>query len=320
MTVLQRVLRVGRDRPPARGRHRGARRDHHRSHRHRCGPRGDPGRRSPRRLRRPGRAGHHPHGRGERRVQPRPRYATRCTRAFAPRSAGGCTDGPPSCSQSCRRTPGAAHRDRPSRGAYRHLRRRARDRPARPEADRACRAGPRTSIPWYERALPLTAPGTPRHADIQGRLARALFLAGRPNDAAEVGQAALVGTAPSPAHDRLVLLVVDALNEVGDITTAVALVDQERAGRRCNARLARPGRQRPRIRGATPGGAEAAFDEAIQLLDDRYARTIGSTPSRTCVSTASWPAATISFLRSGSGCGKRPRTSPSSGGSTPTRR
>lgn len=104
-------------------------------------------------------------------------------------------------------------------------------------AERACRAAPRTSVPWYRHALAITPPDDPRHPELTARLARALFLAGFPRDAADVGRSALGRLPAGLTRRRLASLVVEALTEVSALAEAVELIDAERAHDRESVRL-----------------------------------------------------------------------------------
>lgn len=96
-------------------------------------------------------------------------------------------------------------------------------------AELTCTRAPRSSIPWYRHALRVTPRDADLHAELAARLARALFLAGRPGEAAEVGRSALPRLAAGPVRERLVGLVVEALSELSMVDEAVDLIDGERS-------------------------------------------------------------------------------------------
>ncbi|MEO3827676.1 AAA family ATPase [Actinomadura sp. B10D3] len=104
-------------------------------------------------------------------------------------------------------------------------------------AERALASSPRSAIPWYQDALAITPPGGERHAELSARLARALFLAGRPREAAEAGAAALRGLPPGERRANLASLVVGALTEISAIAEAADLIDAERTTGRAGIRL-----------------------------------------------------------------------------------
>lgn len=95
-------------------------------------------------------------------------------------------------------------------------------------ADLTCGAAPRSSIPWFEQALSITPESHPERIAVLGRFARALYLAGRPADAARTGRIALAGQDAGPIRARLTSLVCEALNETGAFEDAVALIERER--------------------------------------------------------------------------------------------
>jgi DNA-binding CsgD family transcriptional regulator len=94
-------------------------------------------------------------------------------------------------------------------------------------AERACTLAPHGSLRWYQDALQITPINHPRRDEITARLARALFLVGRPRDAADAGTDALKSMADGPHRLRLILLIVEALAKIGEITEATHLLDAE---------------------------------------------------------------------------------------------
>ncbi|MDW5595793.1 AAA family ATPase [Conexibacter stalactiti] len=135
-------------------------------------------------------------------------------------------------------------------------------------AERACATAPQSSIPWFERALAITPPDDPRHAPLAARLARALFLAGRPREAVEVGRSALATLPEGPARARLVTLVVDGLVLAAEMDEAADLVDAELAAGGASVRfLAKAahvlmGVNRPADALASAAAAERALPQA----------------------------------------------------------
>jgi DNA-binding CsgD family transcriptional regulator len=95
-------------------------------------------------------------------------------------------------------------------------------------AEITCAAAPRSSIPWYRRALSITPTKDPERGSLLMRFARALFLAGRPREAAEVGREALGLLEPGPVRTRTVALVVESLYETASIDDALSAVQLDR--------------------------------------------------------------------------------------------
>ncbi|MEN3281150.1 MAG: hypothetical protein V7607_2290 [Solirubrobacteraceae bacterium] len=94
-------------------------------------------------------------------------------------------------------------------------------------AEHACATAPRSSVGWFESALALTPPGDPRRAVLSSRLARALLLAGRPQQAIDAGTEALAGLSHEQPRSRLATMVIDALVLVGSMQQAAELADAE---------------------------------------------------------------------------------------------
>jgi DNA-binding CsgD family transcriptional regulator len=94
-------------------------------------------------------------------------------------------------------------------------------------ADWACATAPRSSVPWFEAALAVTPADHPHRGELTSRLARALFLAGRPREAADAGRAALARIAPGTTRSRVVSLVIEALLEISATTEAAELIDAD---------------------------------------------------------------------------------------------
>lgn len=96
-------------------------------------------------------------------------------------------------------------------------------------AEHTCTTAPHSSIPWFRRALAIIPPDDPRHPELTGRLARALFLAGRPREAADTGRTALLRLPVGESRSRVVTLMIEALIEISEIEEASELIDSERA-------------------------------------------------------------------------------------------
>ncbi len=92
-------------------------------------------------------------------------------------------------------------------------------------AERVCMSAPHSSIEWYRAAVSVTPDGDARHGELMARLARALFLAGHPRDAADVGRASLMRIAPGDVRQRLTNLVIEALIEISASQEASELID-----------------------------------------------------------------------------------------------
>ncbi|MFB8004043.1 AAA family ATPase [Nocardia sp. NPDC056000] len=96
---------------------------------------------------------------------------------------------------------------------------------------------PRAAVPLFERAAALTRPGDPRAARLRSRLAGALLLAGRPQEAATVARTVLPATESGAERARLVTLTVDALVLTGALDEAADLIDAAVAAPDAGARL-----------------------------------------------------------------------------------
>lgn len=94
-------------------------------------------------------------------------------------------------------------------------------------AERACDSAPQSSISWYRTALDLVPVQDPRHPRLLARLARALLLAGRPDEAVAAGRRTLATMPAGPARARLVTQVVDGMILTGDMNRAADIVDAE---------------------------------------------------------------------------------------------
>ncbi|MFF5477732.1 helix-turn-helix transcriptional regulator [Streptomyces sp. NPDC012935] len=94
------------------------------------------------------------------------------------------------------------------------------------EAGRAFSRTPGAAVPWYRKAVDITPPDHPDHAELVTRLTLSLLVAGHPEEAARTG-----GTAPGgvAGANRLSSLVIGALTEHGAVGEARALVDEARA-------------------------------------------------------------------------------------------
>lgn len=90
-------------------------------------------------------------------------------------------------------------------------------------------SAPRSSLPWYQRALELLPEeADPRRVALLAGLAHASFRAGRRKEAAEFGRAALRWLASGDERSQLVDLVSRSLNEVDELDEAIDLLQRER--------------------------------------------------------------------------------------------
>ncbi len=86
---------------------------------------------------------------------------------------------------------------------------------------------PLVAAGYFDRAIALLPPGSPRQASAQALQARALHIGSRPRAAAAVGRAALEGLAPGPQRRATVALVVNGLNIAGRLAEALEVVEEE---------------------------------------------------------------------------------------------
>jgi DNA-binding CsgD family transcriptional regulator len=135
-------------------------------------------------------------------------------------------------------------------------------------AELTCTQAPRSSIPWYRHALRVTPRDADLHAELAARLARALFLAGRPGEAAEVGRSTLPRLAAGPVRERLVGLVVEALSEISMVDEAVELIDGERSAGTPSLRLRAQAAYVHALAGHTEE-ADAQVGEVMAAIEDR---------------------------------------------------
>lgn len=96
-------------------------------------------------------------------------------------------------------------------------------------AEITCKSAPRSSVPWFSRAVAVCLDDHPDRGPLLARFARALFLAGRPRDAAEVGRTALAQLPPGPLRTRTMTLVMEGMYETAAVAEALALVESERS-------------------------------------------------------------------------------------------
>lgn len=132
-------------------------------------------------------------------------------------------------------------------------------------AERACTAAPRSAIPWFHHALAIIPPEDARHADLTARLARALFLAGRPRDAVEAGRAAVARLPGAPTRQRVATLVIEALVEIQAIEEAAEMIEAERAQGTSSLRLTAQAAYVFAVAGRLAEAEEAAAEATVGL-------------------------------------------------------
>jgi DNA-binding NarL/FixJ family response regulator len=84
---------------------------------------------------------------------------------------------------------------------------------------------PRSAVEWYEAALAIAPPGHRSRNSLQIRLTRALLLAGRPQAAADLGQAVFAEVLDIANRNRTIRLVLEALYESARIQEALDFVE-----------------------------------------------------------------------------------------------
>ncbi len=103
-------------------------------------------------------------------------------------------------------------------------------------AELACSSAPPSSLPIYRRAIAITPASHPQFWQLHAHFAVALYLAGRPREAARCGREALPHTVGT-ARERLASLIVEALGEASTPEAALAFIAREREAGTSSARL-----------------------------------------------------------------------------------